>query len=139
MIIATQIALLYTPSAIDYADGSMRVLFGLNLRISIASMVMYFIANMGDVFLFNKLKAKTGGKKLWLRNNVSTILCNCLENFGFIFLAFYGIYDMPTIINIAVSTSVIEMIAAVIDTPFLYLSKKGYEESNVEKEYQTNV
>lgn len=139
LIIATQIALLYAPSAIDYADGPMRVLFGLNLRISIASMAMYFIANMGDVFLFNKLKAKTGGKKLWLRNNVSTILCNCLENFGFIFLAFYGIYDMPTIINIAVSTSVIEMIAAIIDTPFLYLSKKGYEKNNVEKEYQTNV
>lgn len=124
LIIATQIALLYKPSAFDYADSPMRTLFGLNLRISISSMIMYVIANLGDIFIFNKIKDKTGGKAMWLRNNVATILCNCLENFGFIGLAFWGIYDIKTIINIAVSTSVIELIAALIDTPFLYLNKK---------------
>lgn len=123
LILATQIALRYIPSPFDYADGAMRTLFSMNLRISISSMVMYFIANMADIFLFVKLKEKTNGKMMWLRNNVSTILCNCLENFGFIFFAFVGIYDIPTIISIAVGTSVIEMLAALIDTPFLYLSK----------------
>lgn len=123
LIISTQIALKYIPSAIDYADASMRVLFGMNLRISLSSMVMYFIANMADIYLFTKIKEKTNGKKMWLRNNVSTILCNCLENFGFIFLAFIGIYDIKTILSIAIGTSIIEMIAAVLDTPFLYLSK----------------
>lgn len=123
LIIATQIALWYTPSMFDIADAPMRELFGLNMRISISSMVMYFVANMADIIIFEKIKEKTAGKKMWLRNNVATILCNCLENFGFIFFAFVGIYDGVTIINIAISTSVIEMIAAVIDTPFLYLSK----------------
>ena len=123
LIISTQIALWYTPSAFDIADAPMRELFGLNLRISIASMVMYFIANMADIFIFTKMREKTGGKMLWLRNNVATIVCNCLENFGFIFLAFVGIYDMATIVDIAVSTSVIELVAALIDTPFLYLSR----------------
>ena len=123
LIISTQIALRYVPSAIDYADGAMQTLFGLNLRISLASMVMYFIANMGDVLLFDGIRKKTDGKYLWLRNNVSTILCNCLENFGFIFLAFAGIYDLKTIFSIAIGTSVVELIAAVCDTPFLYLAK----------------
>lgn len=135
LIIATQISLLYTPSPIDYADGSMRTLFGLNLRISLSSMLMYFIANMGDIYLFDAIKAKTHGKKLWLRNNIATIICNCLENFGFIFFAFVGIYDLPTIVNIAVSTSVIEMIAAVIDTPFLYMARKINENRETTKEY----
>lgn len=135
LIIATQIALLYKPSAFDYADSPMRTLFGLNLRISISSMIMYVIANLGDIFIFNKIKDKTGGKAMWLRNNVATILCNCLENFGFIGLAFWGIYDTKTIINIAVSTSVIELIAALIDTPFLYLNKKFTKgEKNGERE-----
>lgn len=124
LIVATQIALLYTPSVIDYAHPSMEVLFGLNLRISISSAVMYFVSNMADIYLFNLMKAKTNGRFLWLRNNVSTILCNCLENFGFIFFAFVGIYDIPTILIIAVSTSIIEMAVAVLDTPFLYLSKR---------------
>ena len=127
LIMATQFALHYTPSVIDMADTPMRQLFGLNIRISISSMIMYFIANMADIYLFNKIKERTGEKRMWLRNNVSTILCNCLENFGFIFLAFVGIYDMQTIINIAVSTSVIEMIAALIDTPFLYIARGSYE------------
>ena len=124
LIVATQIALAYSPSEFDYADGAMRVLFSMNLRISIASMVMYFIANMADVYIFNRLKDKMNGKRLWLRNNVATILCNCLENFGFIGLAFAGIYDAPTIFTIALSTSIIELLVALLDTPFLYIAKR---------------
>lgn len=124
LIIATQIALKYTPSMIDYANDSMTTLFGLNLRISLASMLMYFISNMADVFIFNKMREKMQGRMLWLRNNVATILCNCLENFGFITLAFIGIYDFKTILIIAGSTSVIEIVAAVCDTPFVYLANR---------------
>ena len=123
LIISTQIALRYIPSEFDYADSAMQTLFALNLRISIASAVMYFIANLGDIYIFNKLRDKTNGSYLWVRNNVSTILCNCLENFGFISLAFFGIYDIRTIFTIAISTSIIEVVVAILDTPFLYLSK----------------
>lgn len=125
LIASTQIALRYVPSAFDYADGAMQTLFALNLRISIASAIMYFISNMADVYIFNKIKDKMDGRALWLRNNVSTIICNCLENFGFIALAFVGIYDAKTILTIAVSTSIIEMVSAVCDTPFLYLARKN--------------
>lgn len=124
LIISTQIALLYAPSEFDYAHPAMETLFSLNLRISLASAFMYFIANMADVYLFNKIKEKMDGKKLWVRNNVSTILCNCLENFGFILLAFVGVYDLKTIFTIAISTSIIELIVAICDTPFLYIAKK---------------
>lgn len=124
LISATQIALRYIPSPFDYANDAMNTLFALNLRISVASAAMYFVANMADVYIFNKLKEKMNGRALWLRNNVSTILCNCIENFGFIGLAFYGIYDIKTIIIIAASTSVIELIVAILDTPFLYIAKK---------------
>jgi uncharacterized integral membrane protein (TIGR00697 family) len=124
LIVSTQIALLYTPSEFDYANDAMKTLFSLNLRISIASAAMYYIANMADIYVFSKIKAATGGKQLWLRNNIATILCNCLENFGFIGLAFAGIYDIGTIMTIAISTSIVEAIVAVCDTPFLYLAKR---------------
>ena len=124
LIVSTQIALLYTPSEFDYANDAMKTLFSLNLRISTASAAMYYIANMADIYVFGKIKQKTGGGKLWLRNNVATILCNCLENFGFIGLAFAGIYDFQTIMTIALSTSVIEALVAFCDTPFLYLARK---------------
>ena len=124
LIVSTQIALLYAPSEFDYANDAMKTLFSLNLRISIASAVMYYIANMADIYVFSRIKTATEGRMLWLRNNVATILCNCLENFGFIGLAFAGIYDFGTIMTIAISTSIIEAIVAVCDTPFLYLARK---------------
>lgn len=123
-ILASQIALLYTPVEYDYAAPSMEILFGLNLRITGASVLMYLIANLADITVFDKLKQITDGKYLWLRNNVATILCNCLENFGFIFLAFLGVYDAGTCFEIAIATSIIEIVAAVCDTPFTYLGRK---------------
>ena len=125
LICATQIALRYVPSPFDYANDAMQTLFALNLRISIASAVMYFISNIADIYLFNKIRDKMQGRYIWIRNNVATILCNCLENFGFIGLAFWGIYDLKTIITIAVSTSIVEMVVAICDTPFLYMAVKG--------------
>ncbi len=124
LIVSTQISLRYIPSEFDYAHDAMSTLFSLNLRISISSALMYLIANLGDIYLFNKLRVMTNGKFLWVRNNVSTILCNCLENFGFIGIAFWGIYDIKTIVIIALSTSAVEFVVAILDTPFLYCATK---------------
>lgn len=133
-VVASQIALAYAPSSIDYANGYMAGLFSLNLRISAASVVMYFIANYVDVIIYDKMKKKEGDKRLWLRNNVATIVCNCLENFGFIALAFAGIYDAKTIVIIAASTSAIEFLVALCDTPFLYIAKGLNGKAGVEAE-----
>ena len=123
-IISSQIAIRYIPSAFDYAHESMVTIFSLSLRISISSIIMYFVANMADVYLYDKLKVKMDGKYMWLRNNVSTILCNCLENFLFMLMAFIGVFDIKTVIIMALSTSVIEIIAGICDTPFLYIATK---------------
>ena len=122
-VIMTQIGLLYVPAAEDLAQESMKGLFSINLRVSIASIVMYFVSNMADIYIFEKIKEKVPGK-LWLRNNVSTMICNSLENYFFSFLAFAGLMDIPTILSIATLASILEIVIAACDTPFLYLSKK---------------
>lgn len=123
-LIVTQITLFFTPSSIDITDNAMNALFGLAPRICISSVVMYFLSNLADVYLYNKLKEKFNGKKMWIRNNISTIICNCLENFAFIFFAFSGIYTIRDMISIALVGSFIECIIALCDTPFLYIAKK---------------
>ena len=122
-IIITQLTLLFIPSSDDVVQGAMKTLFSISIRTSAASMLMFFISNMLDIHIYNKLKDKYP-KKLWLRNNFSTILCNCVENYFFNTLAFIGIFPMSVIISIATTTTVIEIIIALCDTPFLYLSKK---------------
>lgn len=118
----TQISLAFIPDSTDIAQGAMKELFALNLRASIASITMYYISNNLDIFLFERIKKKFP-KQLWLRNNVATIVSNCTENYIFNFLAFVGIFSLPTIISIATTSTIIEIIIAVCDTPFLYLSK----------------
>ena len=118
-----QIGLLFTPDETDFAHDAMTTLFGLNLRITISSLVMFFISNNLDIFLFEKIKTKLPDQ-LWVRNNVATIISNVLENYFFIFFAFVGLYDIPTMLNIATTISVVEIVIALFDTPFLYISKK---------------
>ena len=122
-LLCSQITLWFTPNTLDFANESMKTLFSLAPRICISSVVMYYIANRIDVMLYSKLKEKN--TKMWVRNNLATIICNCTENFGFNFLAFYGVFDMNTILSISITTCIIETIIALCDTPFLYLARKG--------------
>ena len=122
-IFITQLTLLFIPSSDDVVNEAMKTLFAISIRTSAASMLMFFISNMLDIHLYNKLKEKYPDK-MWLRNNVSTIFCNCVENYFFNTLAFIGIFSIPVIISIATTTTVIEIVIALCDTPFLYISKK---------------
>ena len=122
-IIITQLTLLFVPSNEDIVNESMKTLFSISIRTTSASMLMYFISNMVDIYIYNKLKEKYSDK-LWLRNNISTILCNCIENYFFNTLAFIGILPLSVILSIATTTTIIEIIIAICDTPFLYISKK---------------
>lgn len=124
-IVCSQIALLYVASPFDVAGPAMAGLFALNIRTTFASVAMCLLANLADVWLFEKIKKATSGRHLWLRNNVATIVCNCTENFLFVFLAFSGIFPASEILMIAISTSIIEAALAALDTPFCYLALKG--------------
>ncbi len=121
--VAMQIGLLFIPDETDMAHDAMKTLFSLNLRITISSIILFYISNNLDIFLFEKIKKKIPDK-LWLRNNVATMVSNVLENYFFIFFAFVGLYDVPTMLNIATTISVVEIVIALFDTPFIYLSKK---------------
>lgn len=123
-LLVTQGMILFQPNELDFANDSMKTLFGIVPRISFASILMLTIANFVDVKLYGYLKKKMNDKHMWLRNNISTILCNGVENFFFAILAFVGIYTMKDIIIISIVTTVIETIIALCDTPFLYISKK---------------
>ena len=122
-ILATTLAVSYIPSETDLSNESMKTLFSINARVSISSIVMFGASNMLDIYLFEKIKKKFP-KQLWLRNNVSTIISNCLENYFFVFFAFVGIYDYSSILSIATTTSILEIIIAICDTPFMYIAKK---------------
>ena len=121
--VATQFSLLFKPNELDMVNNNMKNIFAFNLRISASSIVMCYLSNLLDIYLFEKIKKRIPNK-LWLRNNIATIISNCLENYLFTIFAFIGIYDLKTILSIATTTTILEIIIAICDTPFLYFSKK---------------
>lgn len=122
-VTVSQLTLFFVPNEADIINESMKSLFSLSTRVTVASILCLFISNMADAYLYDFLKKKIKGK-MWLRNNISTMVCNCLENFLLIFLAFYGVFSFEQCILLSLTGSLFETIIALCDTPFLYLAKK---------------
>lgn len=123
--ICTQMMLLFTPNSQDFAQSSMQTLFGLIPRMTLASVSMFALSNFADVRLYDYLRQKSNGKYMWIRNNLSTILCNGMENFAFYSIAFLGVMSVKEIMAMGISATIIEAFVALCDTPFLYLAVKA--------------
>ena len=123
-LIIGQVSLLFVPNEFDTMQSTFEMLFSFAPRITLASISMFALSNFIDIRLYEYLRIKSDNKKMWLRNNVCTIICNGGENFLFYIIAFAGVMPMSEIIAIAISATIIEVIIALCDTPFLYLSKK---------------
>ena len=110
-------------------------IFGTTIRIFIASITAFLIAQMHDVWAFNFWKQKTKGKHLWLRNNLSTIVSQFLDTTLFMFIAFYGISSKFTadyIFTLIIPYWIVKVLFAIFDTPFCYLGVRWLKGSKKE-------
>ncbi len=126
LVVATiwmQFALLFKPSAQDFSQEHLKAIFELMPRIAGASLLAYIISQSHDVWAYHFWKDKTKGKHLWLRNNASTMVSQLIDSVIFTTIAFAGMVDMPTFWSILWTTYLFKWIVALVDTPFMYLSK----------------
>jgi queuosine precursor transporter len=101
---------------------------GTTWRVALASVVAYVVSQNHDVWAFHFLKEKTNGRHLWLRNNLSTGVSQTIDSVLFISIAFFGLFP---IVPLIIGNVAVKMIIAAIDTPFLYLMRFYYVESEV--------
>ena len=133
MALWMQIGLRFIPHASDFAQGSLSTIFDLMPRIAAGSMVAYLVSQHHDIWAFLYWKKRTRGRFLWLRNNASTVVSQAIDSAIFCSIALWGLYDTNVWLQILVSTYVMKLIVAAIDTPFLYLAKKIRPVSGVEE------
>lgn len=119
-----QIALIFTPAEGDFAQEHLATLFGFLPRIALGSMAAYLISQWHDVWAFHYLREKTQGRMLWLRNVASTSVSQMLDSVVFVLIAFYGVFKGPVLLEILLTTYLMKLIVAVLDTPFIYLAKR---------------
>ncbi|MBB6452378.1 hypothetical protein HNQ94_000823 [Salirhabdus euzebyi] len=127
------------PSApIFGAQSEFETILGGSFRVILASLISYAVSQNLDVSLFHRLKAKHGEKKLWLRNNVSTMSSQLVDTTLFITIAFWGTVPTSVLLGMIGTQYAFKLLIAIIDTPIAYalvkLAKK--EKSNpVQQEY----
>lgn len=123
-MIYMQFALHFVPAPDDFAHPHLEVIFGFLPRIALASMAAYLISQLHDVWAFDFWRRKTEGRHLWLRNNASTMVSQFLDSLVFCTLAFFGMFSFPVWLEILITTYVLKVVVAAVDTPFIYLARR---------------
>ena len=128
-ILISQSWFLYVPAEIDTMAGPIRTVFSNTPRIMLASLFAYVVCELYDVwayhFLWGLTAKKCGNPRafLWLRNNGSTLVSQLINVLVFNLLAFGGVYDKPTMVQILIFGYATFIVTSLLDTPFLYLAR----------------
>lgn len=128
LIIATSFFFTRLPTSTRFVGTELAydTIFGLSVRMSIASLLAFASADFLDVYVFSKLRQKLWNSKLWLRTNLSNIISEFIDTFVFMILAFYAFdqsfsSNFSFILSIGVPYWIIKCLMSVIGTPFVYL------------------
>lgn len=98
-----------------------------------ASMIAYLTAQFIDVYIFHWLKQKTQGKKLWLRNNVSTLVSQFVDSVAVILITYWFtpalpidelMPILPQLFMFIVSGYAFKVVVALLDTLPFYLGTR---------------
>lgn len=89
-------------------------------RVIAASMFAYLIAQLIDVRLFHFWKKVTKGKKLWVRNNFSTILSQGVDTTLVVVVLFIGVESWSTMGGYILDGWLFKVCCAALDTFVFY-------------------
>jgi len=114
------LSLPWSPDGLMFKEGYETV-FGLSLRMSLASLLAYLIAEYQDVFAFFWFKKKLKGKAFWLQSNLSNLWSQFWDTAIFMSVAFLGVYPWQTIVMISLPWWLYKVAMGLAYTPLSYL------------------
>lgn len=136
-VIIMQIALMFKPNEFDFIQDSLKNIFAILPRIALASLIAYGVSQLHDVWAYKLWRNLFPGVNfLWLRNNASTMISQLIDSVLFTSIAFWGLLPKSEFIQILVTTYVLKLIVAVVDTPFLYLARSMFNRKMIATENQ---
>ena len=113
------------PFNIDYAYNT---IFLQSTGIIIGSVFAFLIAQLLDVFIFQKIKKITKGKFIWLRATGSTLISQLIDSFVVLTIAFYFLapegkeWSINQVFVVGFDNYTFKFFVAIIITPFIYLA-----------------
>lgn len=132
MTLLMNLAILFEPSAEDFAHESLTTLFSIMPRIVIASLTAYGLSQIHDIWSYNLWKERLPARRyIWIRNNISTMISQLIDTVVFTVIAFYGLFPLRVLAEIAISTYLLKWIVALLDTPFIYLASRWRDRGSI--------
>jgi len=106
---------------INYAFNT---IFRQGLGIIVGSLTAFLLGQLIDVYVFQKLRAVTGPKMIWLRATGSTLVSQFIDSFVVLGIAFYvfGNWSISQIAAVGLINYVYKFTVAMALTPVLYLA-----------------
>ena len=99
-------------------------IFRQGLGIITGSLVAFLVSQITDALIFEKIKARTGTKMIWLRATGSTLISQLIDSFLVIGVAFYlfGNWTIGQWINVSLNNYLYKFFIAILFTPLLYVA-----------------
>ncbi|ELY59830.1 hypothetical protein C491_05661 [Natronococcus amylolyticus DSM 10524] len=102
---------------------------GASTNVVLGSLLAYLVSQNWDVWLFHRIRERTGREKLWLRNLVSTGTSQAIDTVIFVSIAFAiapaalgvgEVLPLEVLAALAVGQYLLKLAIAVLDTPIVY-------------------
>ena len=105
----------------EWARAGYNTIFGISVRIAIASLTAFLIAEYQDVLSFFFFRKKWGEKLFWLRSLLSNLWSQLLDTVIFMVIAFAGVYPVRTLVSIVITWWLYKVAMGALYTPLSYL------------------
>ena len=93
---------------------------GTTPRVAIASFIGYLFGEFSNSVVLSRLKVATGGKKLWIRTILSTLVGEGLDSLIFVTISFFGTMDNATLARMILFQYLFKVCYEAIFTPATY-------------------
>lgn len=90
-------------------------------RLVVASLLAYWCGEFANSYTLAKLKLVTKGRHLWTRTIGSTVVGQAVDSVIVMFVGFYGVVPVNTIIRLIISGYLAKVIYETIMTPLTYM------------------
>lgn len=91
--------------------------FATSGKVVTASLLAFFLSQILDIFLYQRIKTQTQGKHLWIRSNISTIIGQIIDSTIFVGIVFFASDHKAEILFGSIS---VKMIISILMTPVVY-------------------
>lgn len=111
------------PSSYDQAQSALNNIFGFFPRLVLASICAFAVSQSYDILAYQFWRRKFPGfANIWIRNGMSTLVSQLIDNALFTIIAFSGVFSVKYMLQIFITSCVLRTIISLLDTPFVYWS-----------------